>query len=62
MRNRLTGYLMAGALALGVLLLAPTSHAEAMLVAPAATAQVPGDLVQTVQYYRYPGYYGRLPN
>jgi len=59
MRQVLAGCVVAVAVALGTLLMAPTARAEVALAAPAAMVQVPGDLVQTVQYYGYPRYYGR---
>ncbi len=59
MRRMVAGYLVAAALALGALAGMMPSQAEAAVLAPLSVVQEPGSLVQTVQYYGYPGYYGR---
>ena len=59
MRKMVAGYLMAATLALGALAGIAPSRAEAAVSVPLSVVQVPGNLVQTVQYYGYPGYYGR---
>ncbi len=59
MRRMVAGYLMAAALALGALAGMAPSRAEAAITAPLSVVHEPSSLVQTVQYYGYPGYYGR---
>ena len=55
MRNALTRHLAALVLALGLLFTSMPARAE-----PMATAVRPaGNLVQAIQYYGRPGYYGR---
>ncbi len=59
MRRMMAGYLVAAALALGALAGMAPSRAEAADTAPLSVVHEPTSLVQTVQYYGYPGYYGR---
>ena len=59
MRRMVAGYLVAAALALGALAGMAPSRAEAAVMAPLSVVHEPGSLVQTIQYYGYPGYYGR---
>ena len=51
--------LVAAALMLGALIDVTPLQAEAAVSAPRGVVHQPGRLVQTVQYYGYPGYYGR---
>ena len=58
MRRIVTGCLVV-ALTLGALAGIAPSRAEAAVTAPLSVVYQPDSLVQTVQYYGYPGYYGR---
>ena len=59
MRRMAAGYLVAAALALGALAGVAPSRAEAAVSNPPGVVYQAGGLVQTIQYYGYPGYYGR---
>ena len=59
MCRMVAGCLVAAALALGALAGMAPSRAEAAVTAPLSVIYQPDSLVQTVQYYGYPGYYGR---
>jgi hypothetical protein len=61
MHRMVAGYLVVAALALGTLAGTVPARAEAASAAPIVVTHAPGNLVQTVQYYGYPGYryYGR---
>ncbi|MGI4945778.1 MAG: hypothetical protein ACRYHQ_35335 [Janthinobacterium lividum] len=59
MRRMVVRYLVVAALALGALAGMTPLRAEAAVSAAPSVVHQPGSLVQTVQYYGYPGYYGR---